>query len=318
MIIPYVFIIALLTTVGSKSRNTYVFVLALTGFIGNKYWKDLKLDHEKKHLNGGLPDAPQNINIQAIRTIREKTARRSEFVFVVLGDSQRRHKTFKKILEDASRHNPDFIIHTGDLTTGGRYYQYKESLEAISSFKTPIVFAVGNHDVSHNGERCFAMMFGPQNFFFDVGDYRFIFVNNNSEKASCSIDSLPDPQNGSVSANGIDEYTLETIERVLEEKKNSFVVMHMPPPLGPFRFHSFQMNSDRFLDLMKKNAGRVKSVFCGHIHGFGEQDHHGVPYVVTGGAGGRLRRDCEGIVAKHHYVVVKVSGNTVTRRVHYV
>ncbi|MBD3322651.1 MAG: hypothetical protein GF350_16235 [Chitinivibrionales bacterium] len=317
-IVPFVFVLALLTTSGNKSWNTYVLALALTGVVGNRYWKDLKQDAEEKHLKSRLPDAFRNLNINAIKAIQEKTCADREFTFVVLGDSQRRHKVFRKVLQDASRHNPDFFIHTGDLTTGGRYHQYRESVEAISDFKTPIVFGMGNHDISHNGERFFSLMFGPQNFFFDVGGCRFIFINNNSEKVSCSIDSLPHSRNGDVYPNGIDEYTLESIEKLIAEKKNVFLVMHMPPPIGPFRLHGFHMNSSRFLALMEKYSDRVRSVFCGHIHGYAEIELNDIPYVITGGAGGPLRKNYDGIVARHHYVVVKAAGSSVTRHVHYV
>jgi Icc-related predicted phosphoesterase len=318
MAVPLICGVVFLTVSGSTSWNTCILALVVCGFIVNTYYSALKRTAEEQHLKGRLRSVPENVNTRAIKAIQNAVAREDDFTFVVLGDSQRRHATFRRVLKHASSQNPDFIIHTGDVTTGGRLYQYKESLSAIRHSTVPMVFSPGNHDLSHNGERCFSMMIGPLDFYFDVGGYRFIIVNNCGESTSCGIAGLPDSRSPRMYATGIPDHTLRNIEALIETQQSCFIIMHMPPPIGPFQFHSFDLNSRQFLEMMQKHAGRVRCVFSGHIHGYGEIEHGGVAYVVTGGAGGRLRKNRDSIVARHHYVAVRVSGDTVTRQVQYV
>lgn len=316
--VPLVLGIVFLTLSGSPSWNACLLALVLAGVVCSSSYYELKRTAEEQHLKGRLRSVPDNLNAGAIAAIQRRVGGASAFTFIVLGDSQRRHRIFRRVLAHASSHNPDFIVHTGDLTTGGRLHQYNESLSAIRHCPVPLVLAPGNHDLSHNGERCFARMFGPLHFFFDVGAYRFIVVNNSSSIMPCGIDSLPESRDTRIHPSGFSRHTLDNIEHLLQTRHHCFLIMHMPPPVGAFQFHSFDLNSRQFLAMMRKHAGRVRCVFSGHIHGYGECEHDGVTYVVTGGAGGRLRKNRAGIVPRHHYVAMRVMGESVTRQVYYV
>ena len=53
---------------------------------------------------------------------------------------------------------------------------------------------------------------------------------------------------------------------------------------------------------------RVHHVFCGHVHGSFHGRWDGVPYAVTGGAGGMLDGE-DPKTYFHHYLKARVSGN---------
>ncbi len=298
---------------------TCFFCLGFIGSLTNDYYHSLRKNKERQFLRGNIERTRTDLNIKAIQRIHTALAGQNSFKFVVVGDSQRRHKTFEKVLSAALQHNPDFILHTGDLTTGGKYYQYKELIDFVEGYAIPIVFAIGNHDIAHKGSRCFTKMFGPSDFFFDVGAYRFVFVNNNEKKPLDTVTHLPHNYSGYENEPGLSNATLATIEELLEAKTNAFIIMHQPPPIEPFRFHSFTRNADAFFRLMDVYGDKVSRVFCGHIHGYGETHYRGVEYVVTGGAGGELveGRDEEGIIGKHNYVLVTVADNLVSHKVYF-
>jgi hypothetical protein len=80
--------------------------------------------------------------------------------------------------------------------------------------------------------------------------------------------------------------------------------MHVPPfdPRGN-EFHKCLKDGKELLDLFKHY--HVTHLFGSHLHGYFSGIWEGVPYTVTGGAGGRLQgEDPEHFF--HHYVTVRV------------
>lgn len=285
---------------------------------GHYYWREYKRDQAKQQVRTLISNPPRNLNARSIGKIQETINKRTDFTFVVLGDSQRNNKVFHKVLEEASKHNPDFIIHTGDFTTAGRYDQYMEILDAIKECSVPIVFAIGNHDVNHRGIDSFSFIFGPPSFFFDIGTYRFIFLNNCESNVSPALVELSKSQHSFKFGRGIDDHELEKLESLIRDGRNNFVIMHIPPPIEPFSFYTFYKNGRNFIDLLSNYSEHISVVFSGHIHGYGETSYKGVDYIVTGGAGGELFPGKAGIIDKHNYVLVNVRGQSVTHKVFFV
>jgi predicted phosphodiesterase len=214
---------------------------------------------------------------------------------------------------------PDFVIHTGDLTSNGKYKQYLELLDTIAGFNIPIIFILGNHDTKNRGIACFLHIFGPESFYFDINKYRFIFINNALENAQPEFFRLP--EDGALSQGavaGLNDDQLQGVEKLVQGSEHNFVIMHIPPPVEIFRFHSFKKNGDNFIALMKHYASRIALVLSGHIHGYGEAQQDDVTYLVTAGAGARLFKASRGVINKHNYVLVDVTETKISHSVRFV
>ena len=261
-----------------------------------------------------LATAPKNLNMIAIENIQQSVMERDDFSFVVLGDNRGNPAIFQCVLKEAVQHKPDFIIHTGDLTTWGRYDEYMAALEITENYQVPIVFIIGNHEmVSKYGVRWFKHIFGPLNFYFDIGRYRFVCINNNNEVVELFFEKFT----GKAKEVDKKDEGIKNLETLLHVKKQNFIVMHVPPPADIFRFHSFFRNSELFMNTVKRNASCISRIFCGHIHGYGETVYGGVPCIVTGGAGAELSGSHKGIISKFNYILVNVEGEDVRHRVFF-
>ena len=236
----------------------------------------------------------------------------------MIGDTQGSFDTFSKILIKARKEKPDFIIHVADITTGGRYRQYIKMVSFIEHLDLPVIFTIGNHDSSHRGREIFAHLFGPPDFFFDTGSYRFIFLDCNYERIHPDFIQLPKEPGKYDYLHGFDQDQINALDALINKTGHNFIVVHMPPALDTFKHHCFNRNSRLFINLMGKYSQHIAGVFSGHIHGYGETVADGVPYTVSGGAGNRLHEAHKGITSKLNYILVNVSGTTVTRQVKFI
>ena len=203
------------------------------------------------------------------------------------------------------------------ITTGGRYRQYTKMVSFIENLDIPVIFTIGNHDSSHRGRR-FRALFGPLDFYFDTGSYRFIFLDCNYERINPDFIELPQEPAQYDYLHGFDLDQISALDAIINKTGHNFIVVHMPPALDAFKHHSFTRNSRSFIDVMKKYSGHIEGVFSGHIHGYGEVVEDGVTYIVSGGAGKRLHDARKGITSKFNYILVSVSGNTVTHQAKFI
>jgi predicted phosphodiesterase len=295
------------------------FALSFFTLLGFKLWEDRADEREDYYVDQLLAKPSLQLNGQAIKKVRDSIAGQDHFRFAVLGDNRYNFKQLKKILDAVAQDKPDFVIHTGDLTSSGKYQQYMQLLDTIKDFKIPIVFILGNHDINNRGVDCFLHLFGPVSFYFDINKYRFVFINNTPENAQPEFVRLPEDGvlNQSVAV-GLDDYQMSGLENLVKGSAHNFIILHIPPPVELFRFHCFYKNGDKFISLMQRYASNIALVFSGHIHGYGEAESGGVHYIATGGAGALLVKSRKGIVGKFNYVLVSVAGNTVTHTVQYI
>jgi len=254
-------------------------------------------------------------NTVAIKKIIDSVKDKSFFSFAVLGDSQDNLSMFKKIL---GRIKPDFILCVGDVTAAGRASEYESIMEIVGQYEIPIVFIPGNHDIKNYGTELFLHFMGPLNFFFDMGQYRFVFLDNAQESVDSGFAELPkDGEKKYAVLHGLDNGQIERLEKLLLEKSRNFIVMHLPPPLSGLNFRSFDRESSAFIALVKKYQNRIAKVFCGHIHGYAETLQDGVQYIITAGAGGDLITSKPGLTGRFNYVLVRVSGDSISHEVKY-
>lgn len=208
---------------------------------------------------------------QNIQTILEnQRGSEEEWVFVVLGDNRGNDKVYKRLLNQAQGHGPRFILHTGDLVDDGLAWQFEAYRELMADFPIPILHVPGNHDVRW-GPSNYQSYVGKLNWFFDIGPYRLVGLDNGSGKFS--------------------DAAVELAQNVLNKQKTCLVAFHRPLPLEPWSVHSMRMDhqggrGDEIRKLIKEADSPL--VLLGHIHLYDEMDIDGIKYVISGGGGAPL------------------------------
>jgi 3',5'-cyclic AMP phosphodiesterase CpdA len=154
----------------------------------------------------------------------------------------------------------------------------------------PFLTAIGNHDLNNGSPDNYLEIFGPTYYTFQIGQSYFIILDATTES-------------------GFDRTERQWLEYELQKAQTSkarFVFMHVPPfdPRGS-GFNKCLPEKDRkdLLDLFRRY--KVSHLFASHIHGYFSDVWEGVPYTITGGAGGRLQgSDPQHFF--HHYIKVHV------------
>ena len=304
--------------------NYLIMVLLATSllcFVGYHEWINVKEANESRNVNRLRLESPRHLNVIHALEIQKNISDRSHFSFIVLGDSQDNYDKFKQILNDAMKHKPDFIIHVGDFTKHGSYDEYKRAITLLHQINIPFILIPGNHEIENHGMEYFALLIGYPDFYFDIGRYRFICLNNNNRGVDPQIFSLletPREIKNCMPADGFDRNEISDIEHLLQSKDHNFIFMHQPPPIGLSLGRHFTRNADLFMDLLQKKAQNVQYVFSGHLHGYAEVKHKGVTYIVSGGAGARLHSTHNGLSGKYNYILVSVADSDVSKSVYFI
>lgn len=229
-----------------------------------------------------------------------------ELRFVVIGDTvSNKNRTFKSLLAGIAElePSPSFIIHLGDRVLSPAHVHYGFYFETIKNFPAPILHVDGNHDIREEGDRISRTFFGERDFFFDLGDIRFIFMSNVHLGKGFGF------------SQGQMEWLEDKLDTPYPTKKLFF--SHVPPKAA-FReinpgisslFTPKLENEDRFLDLLAEF--NVAMAAFGHRHVHASKIYRGVLMLITGGGG--QRNSLEPVVSeprftkKNHYVLVDMS-----------
>jgi hypothetical protein len=292
--------------------------LAVLSLLGYELWQDLREYLDDYWVEKLRRSTPVKLNHKAIQKIQNSIKGKNAFSFAVIGDTQKSFTSFKKILQKHDADKFDFMVHVGDFTSSGRYTQYMNMVHFLDKSTVPVVCGIGNHDISNRGPECFAHFFGPLNFYFDIGTFRFIFINNTKKEFVPDIHELPGADQQYKPQRGMEAEQIDKLAPLLQGNQHHFIFIHTPPDFSTFKHHSFTRNSERFINLMKLNAAKIAGVFSGHIHGYSELVSDGVTYIVSGGAGKKLHASREGISNKFNYVLVKAGKGSVTRQVNFI
>ncbi|AEK73424.1 metallophosphoesterase [Thermococcus sp. 4557] len=165
-----------------------------------------------------------------------------------------------------------FIIDGGDLVYRGAVNEWAALLEEWK-WNRPIFLAPGNHEYRGEGVNVYHMLFGPDNYAFDLGKYRYIFIN--------------DVENDYGLGDEVFAWLEGELEKAKEAGKRPVLVLHAPP-IDPRPEGDHAMNpadGKRLLELMKEyNAFGIFSHI--HMYWYGEED--GVQMLITGGGGAPL------------------------------
>jgi len=238
------------------------------------------------------------------------------FHFAVLGDTHthrtthpgEQSETTHRIIEELNHLQPAFVLSAGDVIRG--YTTDEERLrvehtgakEALGSLQMPYFPCIGNHDVREEiSEAVWRDFWGGRYYSFDFADCHFLMLDAEQSK---DVESVAGEQ-------------LEWLEKDLAEHADGrrvFVTLHRP------------WWYDRMLHTAewKRPGGRndwndivdpilrkydLQAVFCGHLHNFEYEVRNSVPHIVSGGAGGDVKRmpDAGGVA---HYIWVHVGSDS--------
>lgn len=244
---------------------------------------------------------------------------------VVMGDSRTPGvEIFKGLLGQTAQlaQPPVFGINVGDLVLTGLELEYNNYIDSLVDVAYPFINGIGNHEqYAPEGSSLYQTAFGPEDFYFDYGSSRFIYLDNSNP-----------------SAYGLTTAQLAWLESLLDDPTHpdKYTFMHVPPtlPTGavetsvtagavipgddvytPNRagilsgIASFP-GSAELINLLE--AYQVRIAFFGHIHDFEHSFANGVHYVVTGGAGaeiGTVEDNPPDYGVFHHFMKVRIAAD---------
>jgi len=228
-----------------------------------------------------------------------------DFTFAVMGDNKGNRSVFEPLLRDTGQDKEiAFALDDGDLVRKGRVGLYRRFLHQVQGhLAIPFLTAIGNHDLDDDGsDKNYRDIFGPTYYSFQVGQGYFIVLD-------------------AVTEAGFDKAERRWLEQELQRSQTAkarFVFMHVPvfDPRGG-QFHKSLPDNDQkdLLDLFRRY--KVTHLFASHLHGYFSGVQAGVPYTVTGGAGGSL----QGTDPEHffyHYIKVHLcdgKADVIVRRI---
>jgi len=214
--------------------------------------------------------------------------------FAVVGNINNSVGLFeRKMIPKLNRAGPDFLVSVGNAVSGTGEDKYRALYRTLSRLEMPYLLTVGEHEGGTFGRFNFYEHFGPFFYGFRAGDSQFLFLD------AINPDTYP--------------FQLHWLEQQLRDPapRHRYVFIGRPlfpteettPIDSPSQYVSDAAFRDRLHALFRDHG--VDAVFAGSLHLFDRQEHDGVTYVVTGGAGGLVLND---ETSFYHYVDVRVDG----------
>jgi 3',5'-cyclic-AMP phosphodiesterase len=233
-------------------------------------------------------------NIKAI--LADRAGSDAGFDFVVVGDNRGGEEVYHRILTRAKAFHPLFILNTGDMVSGWQPSEYEDYKKQIASCEIPILHLPGNHDVLF-GSEAYRENVGPFNWYFDLGNFRIIGLDNASGKFSAG--------------------TVAFARETLTSRKICLVAFHKPPPVGRWAAHAMAGDQEgghwgEMRDLIKK--AKVPMVFLGHIHLYDEMEIDGTKYIISGGGGAPLYSQYHFGKPEYGFILVKIRPEGITHQ----
>ncbi|NJE54283.1 metallophosphoesterase [Thermococcus sp. 21S9] len=249
--------------------------------------KNVQLTYVIENVNPELMVLPEGTKILDNTTIEFTTSEPSfsivaknvsEYRVLAFGDHRpasgdKPPEVFLKIMADVNNESGAFVIDGGDLVYSGTIYQWA-NLMKVWHWNKPVFIAVGNHEYQGEGVSIFHYYFGPTDYAFSLGNYRYIFANDISNDYSLTDEQFA--------------WLKKQFEIAKERGERPVVVMHAPPydPRPGGDDHAMSEESAKeLLKLMKEyNAFGIFS----HIHIYWNGTYDGVHFIITGGGGAPL------------------------------
>lgn len=191
--------------------------------------------------------------------------------FVFVGDTHRNDNETKAFVRHINqRDDIDFVLHAGDITDFGLKNEYEWTHDILKKLDVPHIVAIGNHDIIGHGDLVYQAVYGPENFAFSVGFYRFIVLNTNrlEYRSPTNIPDfgLIDKQVSYIKANSYPDMDFETVmdsfKGYMIERPciGTIILMHSPP-------YCEQFDDEEVLQRFSDNLLQIPNLyFCLHGH----------------------------------------------------
>ena len=227
---------------------------------------------------------------------RPPTATPLPFLFAVCGGSINNSSMHSRLLKQVAEDGNFFLIHTGNLVSGGSETAFQEFVALMADFPLPFYPVPGNRDYYQGTLDNFLYYSGAPgvHYSFDYGSVHFALANS-----------------------GLGDMTSEELawlrtDLAASEQPVKMVFLHYSPFDPASSADIMRSGNEEFMALMGEQG--VDYVFAGHIQGYHTEERNGVHYIITGGSGVPLDQESEQ-GGFQHYVRVTVRGTEVTREV---
>lgn len=206
-------------------------------------------------------DSPRNVNLSSFKRL-QPPKKQDTVTIVFLGDSQRFYEETEDFVDKVNQLDGiDFVMIGGDVSDFGLLQELEWVHERLAKLKVPYFAVVGNHDVVGNGNATFAAFYGPLNYSFTYGAYKFVLHNTNGREYVEG--GVPD---------------MQWLRAELEDPNATYTVpvSHVAPFSGDFN----QRLEEPYAQLLREQDNLVVSLHA-HQHSFSDRYFYndGVRYI---------------------------------------
>lgn len=120
-----------------------------------------------------------NVNSLNISEIESLQLPDDSITFIVISDTHTEYSDLRAAVTIINEmEGISFVVVCGDITDWGLFKEFDDYYHLINRLNIPFITQIGNHDYLSNGKLIFNKMFGPTNFYFDIGNYRMAVFDN--------------------------------------------------------------------------------------------------------------------------------------------
>ena len=218
--------------------------------------KDLKPDTRYSYFMtldcGGKKKSTQKFTIKTLPA-------KGNIRFAVLGDSQGNPECWRIIMAEAAKHNPDFLLHVGDLTSEGNQFDYwkRWDFDGVRMYQAqfPRFLAKGNHErASTLVTKLVCMADGKPSQIYQLrDDFKLIVLGFNR---------YGEPNN-------VKKYC-DKLAKALKNTPEKYIFFAGHGPAWSSGKHGNYKHSQRVIKVLEKN--KVQAFFSGHDHSYSRSE----------------------------------------------
>jgi 3',5'-cyclic-AMP phosphodiesterase len=229
-----------------------------------------------------LDEHERDLNKKAIGRI-QSTLPSDTIRFILIGDTQRFYDETEAFVASANLQPIDFVVLAGDISDFGLDKEFQWINKILSGLDKPYVAAIGNHDLSGEGEAIFQRMYGPLNDSFIYGDIKFVLINTNSREY--------------VFNGRVPDLAWLRQEMATDDFHEAVVIGHVPP-----FDHDFDPTLEMEYAAILRNSGKVNFSLYAHQHTHRDTVWYndGIRYIIAASMEDRF------------YLLVEMAGGTFT------
>lgn len=252
-----------------------------------------------------------NSAFQSITTADEipQSTRQAEFSLAVIGDTEDMHDVTERMIDSLHTQPLDFIVHLGDVSSGGESVKMTEVRNAFAELPFPTYYIVGNNDLVYDE----ALEARTNSVFEDA----FAQSTNLSITHKNAQIILLDNANRRI---GFSDTTLNWLTEELKKNTAPYTLLFYHRPLhlpledlfGDDETSYSRGQNEKFLKILEDYP--IARIFNGHIHSYLSYTLQDIPVTVSGGGGAYPQAILGGESAAYfHYVIVHVPKDNTTQ-----